>query len=313
MKSFKQILGVIGANAVTGKTTIHLTKVTPETAKILLENNAPNNRRLRRSVVAKYANDMRNGNWRAESSNMIVISSDGRVLDGQHRLQACVESGTTQVFYIMTGADDEMYEVMDSGCLRVAEDYLDVPNRRLVAYLAGVIFALIMGAGSFLNVLACRISRNVSSTRSDRLGMAREYNDVFQGYIADARNMSRQTGNKYMTHIAAALLLIDQLHQGERLAEFVTDFQNICSGDPIIAICKEKLLTNQDRTDKIDQRTYNVDMVLTAYELYRSNSQDKPERILRQAFANYTQTQSTYEKLIDENRRIRWAKADTAA
>lgn len=302
----------IMANTMNGKAEVICVNVTPELAKLILENNS-DNRRLRQSIVDKYTNDMRNEQWRGESENMIVITKNGNLENGQHRLAAIVQSGLSQVMWIMLNADPAMYEIIDNGFGRKPEDYLHVENRSLVATLAGVFYAMVHGTGTMANCMARRISRNVSATRNDILLTAREYNNDFQRYIEWAKDMSKRTDNKYRTHIATALLMIDKLHQGDKLEAFVRDFQNICTQNPIIAMCRERMLANNTRIDKVDQRTYNVYTLLTAYELYRQNKKPKSDKALKRKFGEYSKTQGTYEKLLKENRDNRWTILNSVA
>jgi hypothetical protein len=70
--------------------------ITPVKAEKYLNHNKAN-RKLREGVVDKYAEDMRAGNW-TECAAPIVFYEDGDIADGQHRLWAIIESGTTQNF-----------------------------------------------------------------------------------------------------------------------------------------------------------------------------------------------------------------------
>jgi hypothetical protein len=83
------------------KTTSKLERITPERATSFLNHNK-GNRKLRPGIVEKYAHDMTNGLW-TECSAPVVFYDDGEVADGQHRLWAIVESGTTQKFFVVRG------------------------------------------------------------------------------------------------------------------------------------------------------------------------------------------------------------------
>jgi len=68
------------------------TIITPEKAKELLENNAENQRKINKQRIKKYAEDMKNGSW-VYNGETIIVSKSGKLIDGQHRLMAVVESG----------------------------------------------------------------------------------------------------------------------------------------------------------------------------------------------------------------------------
>lgn len=86
-------------------------KVTPIIAKSLLRYNIRNYRSLKHPVVEKYANEMKSGKW-IMNGEPIVISKDGLVRNGQHRLEAVVASGVSVVMYVIFDADPcETYDL----------------------------------------------------------------------------------------------------------------------------------------------------------------------------------------------------------
>lgn len=69
-------------------------EIGPEKALNWLENANTNNRKVMDKHVRKLARDMKNGKWQFNHQG-IAFSSEGVLLDGQHRLWAIVESGMT--------------------------------------------------------------------------------------------------------------------------------------------------------------------------------------------------------------------------
>lgn len=113
--------------------------VDPTTAEQLLEGNN-GNRRIAPGTVARYAAAMRNGDWMT-SSEPIVFSPSGRLLNGQHRLRAVVASGMPQRFLCMFGVDERVFSVMDRGKVRTLSDAHNVEKKlaeaaRLLATIA---------------------------------------------------------------------------------------------------------------------------------------------------------------------------------
>ena len=66
--------------------------ITPEVAEFFLKSNH-GNRKISPVTVRAYAHDMFNGNWDENVGSPISIDEDGVLRNGQHRLQAIVESG----------------------------------------------------------------------------------------------------------------------------------------------------------------------------------------------------------------------------
>lgn len=90
-------------------------RITPAIAKHILANNI-NNRNVSRLTVKKYAQEMKSGNWQL-NYEPVVISNTGKLLNGQHRLMAIVQSGVAVDLYVIRGADDNI-TIYDRGYLR---------------------------------------------------------------------------------------------------------------------------------------------------------------------------------------------------
>lgn len=110
--------------------------ITPEIAASLLERNT-GNRAVRRAVVSQLARDMKRGHWQL-SHQGIAIAPDGRLLDGQHRLNAIVEAGIPVRMVVARNVSPEAFAVMDRGKMRTLRDVLQQDPRVLdaCAYIA---------------------------------------------------------------------------------------------------------------------------------------------------------------------------------
>ena len=102
-------------------------EVTPEMAREWLENNIENNRRIRPSIVWKYALDMKNGNW-GLNTDAIAFNADGRLINGQHRLSAVVRANIPVTMLVMFDSPITQVELMniDRGAGRTVADSMEV-------------------------------------------------------------------------------------------------------------------------------------------------------------------------------------------
>lgn len=96
--------------------------VTPQMAMTWLEKNT-HNRPVSQGTVNNYARDMAMGRWLITHQG-IAIAADGRVIDGQHRLWAVIESKTTVIMQVTTGLPIETQEAIDGGMPRSARDVI---------------------------------------------------------------------------------------------------------------------------------------------------------------------------------------------
>lgn len=104
--------------------------ITPEIAQQYLLFNT-SNRTLRKSLVSQYARDMSAGNWKLTHQG-VAFNCDGTLLDGQHRLQAIIESGVAVRMVVARGIDTKSQLVMDDHAKRSAGDALTLVRRERI-------------------------------------------------------------------------------------------------------------------------------------------------------------------------------------
>ncbi len=99
-----------------------LLRINPDGALKFLET-CESNRNIQWQRVLQFANDMTRGAWRLTHQG-IAFNEDGKLIDGQHRLWAVVESKTTQRFYAATyeGKETALLMPFDMGLNRTTGD-----------------------------------------------------------------------------------------------------------------------------------------------------------------------------------------------
>ena len=108
------------------------TRIGPSLASNLMDNNL-NNRSFRLGHAKDIARQMKLGRWKA-SPEPIVITTRGRLVNGQHRLWAVVETSTTQEFSVVVIPDEqytEIFEILDQGASRSSADVLREDNKNI--------------------------------------------------------------------------------------------------------------------------------------------------------------------------------------
>lgn len=104
-------------------------QIDPDTAARLLEGNHLN-REIGPGLVKKMAADMNAGRW-LTNGDSIKFDRNGKLVDGQHRLTAVVESGTTLETFVCGGLAPEIFATLDVGKKRTLKDAMKidgVPN-----------------------------------------------------------------------------------------------------------------------------------------------------------------------------------------
>jgi hypothetical protein len=118
--------------------------VTPEMAQVMMERNTDDewhNRPHSEKGLRRYVHAMKRG-WRL-TGETIIFSKSGRLLNGQHRLMASIESGESFPVLAVFGVDDDVFKFMDIGIARSASHIFsieNIPNANNVAAAARLLY-----------------------------------------------------------------------------------------------------------------------------------------------------------------------------
>lgn len=113
-----------------------LMTVTPDQAREWTARNT-SNRSVRYGLVAQFARDMKAGNWDVNGET-VKIADDGGLLDGQHRLYACIEAGVPFETFVVTGLPRSTQRTMDAGARRKLSDHLALAGEKNTILLAAI-------------------------------------------------------------------------------------------------------------------------------------------------------------------------------
>lgn len=95
------------------------------------------NRKVRYMTVERFARDMAAGNW-VLNGESIKIAADGTVLDGQHRLYACIKAETPFQSVVIRGLPLEAQDTIDTGMARKFADQLTLRGEVNTAILGAI-------------------------------------------------------------------------------------------------------------------------------------------------------------------------------
>ncbi len=87
--------------------------ITPKKAEEMLGSQI-RNRYLSDALITLYARDMKQEHW-DENGQSIIISEDGMLIDGQHRLNACIRAGVPFRTVVTYGVEEKAKLTIDSG------------------------------------------------------------------------------------------------------------------------------------------------------------------------------------------------------
>lgn len=111
-------------------------QISPQMASELLKRRPPN-RPISKARVRLMIEDMRAGRW-VGNGETIILTEDLQVLDGQHRLQAVMESGCTVTFLVVVGVPASAMPSIDQGKSRSGADTLTAASISQAKQVAAV-------------------------------------------------------------------------------------------------------------------------------------------------------------------------------
>jgi len=229
---------------------IEWVKVTPDVAKRLLGINYDKQRNIQPSRVDAYARDMANGNWNPLASGTIQISSDGKVIDGQHRLLAVIKSGATIPTKVEFGGGsaEGLFDYIDNTLARSAGQFVKAKNSNAVSALSKSILCLEHGTtvssalkGSYRYYKENGRTVSVTPTRIEVVSYARNNAPLLEEITTKAKKVNRAVGANPLT-IGLAIWCINELHDAYMLNEYVHDFLEVAPMNRTIGFIQGSML-----------------------------------------------------------------------
>lgn len=242
--------------------------VTPSLAQQLL-GTMVNNRPRDPRTVANYARLMSEGRW-AENGETIKLNAAGELIDGQHRLQGVIESGSALKMLVVKGVNGQAFETIDTGKSRSAADLLALEGfnhtspmsaaaRSLVLYQRGLWEGKTGGAIriSPLEVIDC-IRNNPDITHAVGL-IQKDY---------------KEFGKLWSRGSAAFLLTIARRQNPHKADRFFSEVSNgsATSTEAITFKLRDRLMHNAaSRTHKLPPRALSS-ICVKAWVAFRDDS-----------------------------------------
>lgn len=222
----------------------------PHQAKQLLKLNT-RNRPLASRHVNLLADEMRAGNWKLNGETITV--SEDTLLDGQHRLAACVLANTPFKSFVVEGADNECFDTIDVGKKRSNSDALVIRGEKHATKLAA---ALRLIDGYYSKNALAEVGGQVSNIRIQQLlAMHPDIRKSVQRYGANpAKSLVP------MSHVCAYHYIFAQIdpHLASVFMDKLLSGLNLTENDPI-NVLRTKLINIKITKNNINNR------VLRAY------------------------------------------------
>lgn len=112
--------------------TVEIVTVTPAMANRWFTLNSDGQRNLSPKTVNHYARPMRENRWML-SNDAIVFDINGRLINGQHRLNAVIQSNKPQRFIVGRNFDPDSFVIMDRQTTRRTQQFIKKQHRNTLA------------------------------------------------------------------------------------------------------------------------------------------------------------------------------------
>ena len=126
----------------TSKIAAQVVTIWPDQAAWILANCFERNRKIRVGRIEQWSSQLRDGKWSLNGES-IKFDSNCKLVDGHHRLHACVETGIGITTVVMTGTDPvRSRQTVDIGMPRTMGDMLSMSGSRNGILVASTVRAL---------------------------------------------------------------------------------------------------------------------------------------------------------------------------
>lgn len=222
--------------------------INPGVAANLLERN-PDNRGISPTKAEHYATDMAAGRW-ADNGETIIVSDCGLLNDGQHRMQAVIDSNSVLPFTFVFGVPRDTRLTVDQGRARTAGDYLGMSQTKYAVEAATATKWLI----AYERSGGKGISLRSKVTNAEVIQRVRSDDDIVASaaYAVHHYPITRSLFSK--TVMGVAHYILSEIHEGEAkvFLDSVALGENIKRGDPAFAVRQAFMAEKRERQDALE-------------------------------------------------------------
>lgn len=245
---------------------VRLLSITPELAEAFLRTQRRN--RIHYKANLKRLKDaISAGEWKV-TGETLIFNDEGHLIDGQHRLLACIAANTVIKSYVVFGQiDDEAFMVLDTGMARSPGDLLHITGRVDSHHHAATLRWVYRLRTGGMRFETAKISRNTLLELAEKEGLSSE-----------VLSMGRKVSRLIKPSLAAALYH-EMRCKDAILAQYL--FDGLASGtvipDSMLHRLREALITNTLHRARLDE-THIAAMIIKVWRALRRGQSIKMVR-----------------------------------
>jgi len=245
-------------------------KVTPTMCLAWLEKNE-DNRGLHQNHIATLARTMARKDWEVNGESL-KIDTAGNILDGQHRMWACIEAKTPFKTMVTTGLPREVFDTIDTGIIRTAIDILTVKKETNVS----TIVAALKHIGRYYSGTMMSMYKFTNREIEELLD---QHPDIrgFASHVQQTRNQVRWCAGSI---IATTWYLASRINkaQADVFFESFVEGSNL-EVDSAILVLRNKLIDIHINPLQRLSATHKIQLIIVTWNLWRKGKSVKHFRL----------------------------------
>jgi hypothetical protein len=246
--------------------------ITPQLARQWLDSTDHSiQRRLSSDHVAYLAKEMKNGHWDL-NGQPIQIDKSGNVVNGQHRLNACIESNTPFTSLVVFNVETSAIKTIDEGArARGISDFLDIRyNAKHSVTAASAIKTIVFWDAGWRK--STHHSSSGTATKTPKLSPAEteafiKENPGFFDFICEASSLHQAGDNLVSKSLFCGLLWLVERENPVHARSFFTKLSlstDLSKGSPVL------FLRNWLKSQKPERRSKGkiIGMIIKCFNYY---------------------------------------------
>lgn len=243
--------------------------INPTIAEQYLARNVKNRPKKARAIE-RYARDMAAGKW-GLTGEAIKFDTNGNLIDGQNRLSAVVESGSTIQTVVQRGLEPETQGIMDNSVPRSGGDQLALNGFNSGRNLQAVCNAhRAYHSGLFKHVMS-RSSGATRMTNTELLEYAENHPRLTEALQAAGRLRSSLMLNLGSIAVAYDVLSKIDADAAHDFFSRITDLRTSGHGDPVASLIKR--VAAERSAGRRPEVAFGLYLIFRAWNAYRDGEQ----------------------------------------
>jgi len=236
---------------------------TPEEARWLLRERNPANRPCNPGQVKMLASELEGGYWR-RNGETIIFDREGRLMNGQHRLTACVSSGVMLESWCVFGVEPDVFDTLDRTRRRSTSDDLAIRGERHYTTLAATLVLIDLEERGKLDQMWSGSNQHVAAELLARHPRVRGA----VAYVCARASLRRLMPGRVASFCLYRFSEIDH-HMGYEFFERLATGEMLEEGNPILLLRNRLLENHEHGTISRMQTTYILAITVKAWNAWR--------------------------------------------